>query len=304
MILTAAAQSPHQLVTVHGHAIKVLPRNTAHKWLGCILSACGSRGQCQDLDAHMSAASKACFANNNTAHSRYIPLKEPFGFFPCGHGPYPDCLFRSTIPDCAPSRFTTPQCRAHGPVLGRRSALALAVEQLATRGPRLCPQRRAGPQQKSLNVECKRMFRIRTLQASIEQDPHGRGVKPELRCCRQSNENLPCKRNRLGFQKRSTTSIHGSDEVYRCPVIDCPGCSAFHPRPNPGWKSSASPAAACNRFAKGGTGKHCCSARFGAATCRAWKLRSGQAGELRRARGAAPKSASRRAIAGRESAHE
>ena len=42
------------------------------------------------------------------------------------------------------------QCRAHGPVLGRRSALALAVEQLATRGPRLCPQRRAGPQQKSL----------------------------------------------------------------------------------------------------------------------------------------------------------
>ena len=60
-----------------------------------------------------------------------------------------------------------------------------------------------------------------------------------------------------------------------------------HPRPSPGSKSSASPSAAggCARHncAKGGAGNPC-SARLCAAACKARGLRSGQAGEPRRAR--------------------
>ena len=91
VILTTEAQPPYYLVTAHGHGIKILPRNTAHRWLRCMLSASGSRGQGQDLDAHISAASKACLPH---------PSEEPLGIFPCGH--HPDCLFRSGVPDCAP----------------------------------------------------------------------------------------------------------------------------------------------------------------------------------------------------------
>ena len=54
--------------------------------------------------------------------------------------------------------FRSRRGRAHGPVLGS-SALALAVEQLATRGPGLRPRRRAGPRQKGLTTNVLRSQR-------------------------------------------------------------------------------------------------------------------------------------------------
>ena len=53
VILTNEAQPPNTLVTKDGLILKVLERNQRQKWLGCILTACGSMMQHLDLAYHM-----------------------------------------------------------------------------------------------------------------------------------------------------------------------------------------------------------------------------------------------------------
>ena len=63
VILTNEAQPPNTLVTREGLILKVLDRNQGHKWLGCILTACGSKMQDMDLAYHMEQGTKAMHAN-------------------------------------------------------------------------------------------------------------------------------------------------------------------------------------------------------------------------------------------------
>ena len=63
VILTNEAQPPNTLVTREGLILKVLDRNQGQKWLGCILTACGSKMQDMDLASHMEQGTKAMHAN-------------------------------------------------------------------------------------------------------------------------------------------------------------------------------------------------------------------------------------------------
>ena len=49
VILPKEAQPPNTLVTREGLILKVLDRNRGQKWLGCILTSCGSKMQDMDL---------------------------------------------------------------------------------------------------------------------------------------------------------------------------------------------------------------------------------------------------------------
>ena len=63
VILTNEAQPPNTLVTKDGLILKVLERNQGQKWLGCILTACGSMMQHLDLAYHMEQCTKSMHAN-------------------------------------------------------------------------------------------------------------------------------------------------------------------------------------------------------------------------------------------------
>ena len=63
VILTNEAQPPNTLVTKDGLTLKVLERNQGQKWLGCILTACGSMMQHLDLAYHMEQGTKSMHAN-------------------------------------------------------------------------------------------------------------------------------------------------------------------------------------------------------------------------------------------------
>ena len=63
VILTNEAQPPSTLVTKDGLILKVLERNQGQKWLGCILTACGSMMQHLDLSYHMEQGTKSMHAN-------------------------------------------------------------------------------------------------------------------------------------------------------------------------------------------------------------------------------------------------
>ena len=63
VILTNEAQPPNTLVTKDGLTLKVLERNQGQKWLGCILTACGSMMQHLDLAYHMEQSTKSMHAN-------------------------------------------------------------------------------------------------------------------------------------------------------------------------------------------------------------------------------------------------
>ena len=63
VILTNEARPPNMLVTKDGLILKVLERNQGQKWLGCILTACGSMMQHLDLAYHMEQGTKSMHAN-------------------------------------------------------------------------------------------------------------------------------------------------------------------------------------------------------------------------------------------------
>ena len=94
IILTNEAQPPNTLVTREGLILKVLDRNQGQKWLGCILTACGSKMQDMDLAYHMEQGTKAMHANRwilqdkiismYTRLSRVEPLRQKMAG-PSGH---------------------------------------------------------------------------------------------------------------------------------------------------------------------------------------------------------------------------
>ena len=75
-ILTNEAQPPNTLVTREGFILKVLDRNRGQKWLGCILTACGSKMQDMDLAYQMEQGTKAMHANRWILHANRWILQD------------------------------------------------------------------------------------------------------------------------------------------------------------------------------------------------------------------------------------
>ena len=63
VLITTQAQPPPFLTTSTGAVIKVKEKEAGHKWLGCMLSAAGSKNAILDIDYHLQSASRAFFAN-------------------------------------------------------------------------------------------------------------------------------------------------------------------------------------------------------------------------------------------------
>ena len=65
VVLTSEVQPPFFLHTHNGSKLRVLQQQEAHKWLGCMISAAGSRNMHLDLQHHLQAASRAFHANKS-----------------------------------------------------------------------------------------------------------------------------------------------------------------------------------------------------------------------------------------------
>ena len=63
IVLTSEVQPPSSLHTKNGIVLRVLKQEEAHKWLGCMISAAGSRNTHLDLQHHLQAASRVFHAN-------------------------------------------------------------------------------------------------------------------------------------------------------------------------------------------------------------------------------------------------
>ena len=63
VVLTSEVQPPSSLHTNNGTVLRVLEQEEAHKSLGCMISAAGSRNTHLDLQHHLQAASRAFHAN-------------------------------------------------------------------------------------------------------------------------------------------------------------------------------------------------------------------------------------------------
>ena len=63
VVLTSEVQPPSSLHMNNGTVLRVLKQEEAHKWLGCMISAAGSRNTHLDLQHHLQAASRAFHAN-------------------------------------------------------------------------------------------------------------------------------------------------------------------------------------------------------------------------------------------------
>ena len=75
VILTTEAQPPAHVNLADGHQIRILPRTISHKWLGCMLSAQGSKQHGEDVVHHLSAASRAFFASSHISRDRTAAMQ-------------------------------------------------------------------------------------------------------------------------------------------------------------------------------------------------------------------------------------
>ena len=81
VLITTQAQPPPFLTTSTGAIIKVKERESGHKWLGCMLSAAGSKHATLDIDYHLQSASRAFFANKSIFLSRNVSIRNKLKFF-------------------------------------------------------------------------------------------------------------------------------------------------------------------------------------------------------------------------------
>ena len=81
VVLTSQAQGPTQIKTPTGLVIKVVPRSSSQKWLGCMLSCSLSGSHALDLEYHLQAASKAFFANKAILTNRKTSLAMRLKYF-------------------------------------------------------------------------------------------------------------------------------------------------------------------------------------------------------------------------------
>ena len=72
-VLASEVRAPQQLTTSRGLVVDVLPRNDAHKWLGCMLSAQPSDSL--DVDFHIQAAGKAFYAKVRVFRDEKVSLQ-------------------------------------------------------------------------------------------------------------------------------------------------------------------------------------------------------------------------------------
>ena len=63
VVFSSEVQPPSFLHTHNGGKLRVLQQQEAHKWIGCMISAAGSRNRHLDLQHHLQAASRAFHAN-------------------------------------------------------------------------------------------------------------------------------------------------------------------------------------------------------------------------------------------------
>ena len=81
VLITTQAQPPPFLTTSIGATIKVKEKESGHKWLGCMLSAGGSKHATLDIDYHLQSASRTFFANKSIFLSRNVSIRNKLKFF-------------------------------------------------------------------------------------------------------------------------------------------------------------------------------------------------------------------------------
>ena len=81
VLITTQAQPPPFLTTSTGAIIKVKEGESGHKWLGCMLSAAGSKHATLDIDYHLQSANRAFFANKSIFLSRNVSIRNKLKFF-------------------------------------------------------------------------------------------------------------------------------------------------------------------------------------------------------------------------------
>ena len=81
VLITTQAQPPPFLIISRGGVIKVKHKESGHKWLGCMLSAAGSKNASLDIDYHLQSASRAFFANKWILLSRNVSIRNTLKFF-------------------------------------------------------------------------------------------------------------------------------------------------------------------------------------------------------------------------------
>ena len=81
VLITTQAQPPPFLTTSTGAIIKVKERESGHKWLGCMLSADGSKHATLDIDYHLQSASRAFFANKSIFLSKNVSVRNKLKVF-------------------------------------------------------------------------------------------------------------------------------------------------------------------------------------------------------------------------------
>ena len=64
VLITTQGQPPPFLITSTGAAIKVKEQETGHKWLGCMLSAAGSKNVILEIDYHLQFAGRIFLPTN------------------------------------------------------------------------------------------------------------------------------------------------------------------------------------------------------------------------------------------------
>ena len=81
VVLTSEVQPPSSLHTNNGVKLRVLKQEEAHKWLGCMISATGSRNTHLDLQHHLQAASRAFHANKWTLCDKGVSILHRLRYF-------------------------------------------------------------------------------------------------------------------------------------------------------------------------------------------------------------------------------
>ena len=81
MFITNEAQPPKTMTTTAGVNLKVLPRDGGLKWLGGMLTACGSKLQDVDLQYHPQQASKIFHMNRWILQDRNVSITKRLRHF-------------------------------------------------------------------------------------------------------------------------------------------------------------------------------------------------------------------------------
>ena len=81
MVITNEAQPPKTITTTAGVNLKVLPRDGGLKWLGGMLTSCGSKLQDVDLQYHLQQASKIFHMNRWILQDRNVSITKRLRHF-------------------------------------------------------------------------------------------------------------------------------------------------------------------------------------------------------------------------------